>query len=576
LTKRTSSKRAPSAPRGDPGGRSSRAGSTAGRRGAEGAFAGQVALALVIAMVLLSAIVRWRLADVPLERDEGEYAYAGQLVLRGIPPYQLAYNMKFPGTYYAYALSMAAFGQTPRGIRLGLIVVNALTTLLVFAIGRRLGGRSFGAIAAIAFALLSLDRWIMGVFAHATHYVLLPLLAGLYLLIRAPRTGRALSLLAAGVLLGVAVIVKQHAVLFLPLGAFLVLWGDVHSGRRTAGALVLDLGILTAGAILPFAVLCGVLLRQGVFGGFWFWTIQYAREYVTEYSMIHFIPSLVAGLRLIMPVMLPLWLIAGAGAVALWLGRWRTTERVFITGLLVAAFLSACLGLYFRQHYFILMLPAVALLCAVAFASVGHLLERALPARVSGVLAALLFAVVAVVLVARQSDFLFSMTPRELSRALYHGNPFIESVEIARYIRERTTKDDRIAVLGSEPEIYFYADRLSATGYIYTYPLMERQRYAARMQAEMMRQIEAAHPAYIVFVQVPVSWLSKSDTKQNILAWANRYLPRCYDRVGVVETLSDVETHYAWDAEAATYTPNSENVLYVLRRRSEAPCTSSP
>src|SRR5262249_20001496 len=57
-------------------------------------------LATVAAALLLVALVRLRLADVPLERDEGEYAYAGQLILHGIPPYQQAYNMKFPGTYY--------------------------------------------------------------------------------------------------------------------------------------------------------------------------------------------------------------------------------------------------------------------------------------------------------------------------------------------------------------------------------------------------------------------------------------------------------------------------------------------
>ncbi len=42
--------------------------------------------------------IRIRLLGIPLERDEGEYAYAGQLMLQGIPPYKLAYNMKFPGT----------------------------------------------------------------------------------------------------------------------------------------------------------------------------------------------------------------------------------------------------------------------------------------------------------------------------------------------------------------------------------------------------------------------------------------------------------------------------------------------
>ena len=37
---------------------------------------------------------------------------------------------------------------------------------------------------------------------------------------------------------------------------------------------------------------------------------------------------------------------------------------------------------------------------------------------------------------------------------------------IARYIRERTAPGDRIAVIGSEPEIYFYAERNAATGHL--------------------------------------------------------------------------------------------------------------
>ena len=59
--------------------------------------------------------IRVRLLEMPLERDEGEYAYAGQLLLQGIPPYELAYNMKLPGTYFAYAAGMAVFGQTIGG-----------------------------------------------------------------------------------------------------------------------------------------------------------------------------------------------------------------------------------------------------------------------------------------------------------------------------------------------------------------------------------------------------------------------------------------------------------------------------
>jgi len=53
----------------------------------------------MLALVLVfTAAVRFRMLDAPLERDEGEYAYAGQLMLEGVPPYLAAYNMKFPGS----------------------------------------------------------------------------------------------------------------------------------------------------------------------------------------------------------------------------------------------------------------------------------------------------------------------------------------------------------------------------------------------------------------------------------------------------------------------------------------------
>src|ERR1700751_5250417 len=94
-------------------------------------------VAVVLAILLISGI-RFRLRDFPLERDEGEYAYAGQLILQGIPPYQLAYNMKLPGTYASYAVIMAAFGQTASGIHMGIILVNAGGIFLVFLIARRL------------------------------------------------------------------------------------------------------------------------------------------------------------------------------------------------------------------------------------------------------------------------------------------------------------------------------------------------------------------------------------------------------------------------------------------------------
>src|SRR5947209_15796539 len=100
--------------------------------------------------ILFVIVVRVRLREMPLERDEGEYAYAGQLILQGIPPYKEVYNMKLPGTYAAYAVIMAILGQSPSAIHLGLALVNAASIVLMFLLGRQLLDEAAGVVAAVA------------------------------------------------------------------------------------------------------------------------------------------------------------------------------------------------------------------------------------------------------------------------------------------------------------------------------------------------------------------------------------------------------------------------------------------
>ena len=89
-------------------------------------------------IIAIAAVIRIHLLGVPLERDEGEYAYGGQLILQGIAPYAQVYNMKMPGIYAAYALVMSVFGETRAAIHFGLLIANAATTFLLFLIGKRL------------------------------------------------------------------------------------------------------------------------------------------------------------------------------------------------------------------------------------------------------------------------------------------------------------------------------------------------------------------------------------------------------------------------------------------------------
>jgi hypothetical protein len=123
----------------------------------------QAAWLLLAGVVFVMVVaIRIRLLGIPLERDEGEYAYAGQLLLQGIPPYQLAYNMKFPGTYAVYAVIMAIFGQTIAGIHLGLLLANLATIALILLLGWRLFAVPAGVAAAGAYAFFCMSSSVLG------------------------------------------------------------------------------------------------------------------------------------------------------------------------------------------------------------------------------------------------------------------------------------------------------------------------------------------------------------------------------------------------------------------------------
>src|SRR5206468_686496 len=126
------------------------------------------------------------------------------------------------------------------------------------------------------------DRWILGIFAHATHFVLLPALAGAAVLLDALDAKHRLRLVMAGVLFGAAVLMKQQAIFFLMFGVGLVAATEMKAGGGDLSRAAVNCTWLVIGAAVPFAIISLLLYAQGVLGNFWFWTIQYATEYVTE------------------------------------------------------------------------------------------------------------------------------------------------------------------------------------------------------------------------------------------------------------------------------------------------------
>jgi hypothetical protein len=520
-----------------------------------------VLAALFLALVIA---IRIRLLGIPLERDEGEYAYAGQLILQGVPPYKLAYNMKFPGTYAAYAAIMAMFGQTVTAIHLGLLIVNAATIILMFFIGRHLVGSVAGLAAATSYAVLSISPSVLGFAGHATHFVLLPVLGGILLLLKATDRQAFGSLFASGFFFGLGVLMKQPAVFFAVFAAIYLIANSVYRRFRFK-TMVLRTLIFSAGVILPLGITCLLLWQLGVFERFWFWTIDYARQYGSLVQLSQAPRILFDTMMEVITAGCPIWMLSGIGLLAgLWSKRTRPAA-VFLLAFVFFSALAVCPGFYFRPHYFILLLPAVSLLAGLAITKLSDvmlhqvILVRFLPLLLLG------FALAWPILADKR--FFFEPSTADASRMIYPESPFVESIRIAEYLREHTTKSDTIAVLGSEPQIYFYSDRRSATGYIYTYGLMEPQKYAGQMQQEMIRDIERARPKFLISVVMPDSWLERPESERLIFTWANEYTAQNYIIAGFVNMVAPDKADYYFE-NVPQSVPQLGKYILIYQRKS--------
>lgn len=487
---------------------------------------------LVFLAIVMFACIRYRLRAVPLERDEGEYAYTGQLILQGLPPYQLAYSMKLPGTAAAYSLILATLGQTPSAVHVGLIFLNAATALLIFFLATRLFGLLAGAVACASYALLSANPSGLGLAGHASHFVVLPAIAGVLLLLEAIESNKTWLFFCSGLLLGLAFVMKQPGILFLLFGGVYLLQAKLRSTDRWRG-LASSMGALALGGALPFAVTCLLMLKAGVFQKFWFWAFSYSSQYASRVTLSeglallkYVVPQVVGPVTLI-------WVIAGVGLTTfLWCSRVRS-HGSFVGLFLLFSMLAVCPGLYFREHYFILMLPAVSLLAGLAVSCVTDKLSARKPSPALSTIPVLLFLAAFAYSIYGQREIFFKMTPLEACRSLYGANPFPEALDIARLVKNQTLKGTPLAIVGSEPEIFFYSGRPSATGYIYTYELMEPQKYAPIMQSEMIAEIEKARPELLIYVDVPLSWLPQPGADMYIFDWLRTYLAQNYSLLAV-------------------------------------------
>jgi 4-amino-4-deoxy-L-arabinose transferase-like glycosyltransferase len=485
----------------------------------------------VLGLILLTVVIRLPslLHPRPIN-SEAMYSVVANEIVDGGRPYIDAVERKPPLLFWTYG---AVFKVAGKFNWMALHFVALVWTLCAMAglyvIGCELFERNTGLIAALFYSVFQSWAVWKNLTFDAEMMMNLPIIWASAITFRRSLSPLRPGLFAAGALLAAAFLLKQPAAIAaVPLGIYLLLpsYRARHSLTRTSS--IIHATMLTTGFFAALALVMIVLWKQGLLREALYWTI--AGHDVPHVFWQTGIVTTLGFLGACLPLVVGT-IMACRDKDKIWAGR--TAERTALLSLLAGSAIGAAAGARFYPHYYVQLIPPLALLAAPYYARLWfgtiqppHWLLRP---RVT-------YAWLALTVVAFSTEHWMALASRRVPS------------ETGRYLFAHSAPDDRIFVWGQSSEIYLDAHKRPASRYITTFPLTgyvfggpipgfdTRSRIMPGAWSRLEQDFARHPPTYIVDVQSDSRTAQQPVKNFPILAklLAERYRPVAHTAEGVI------------------------------------------
>jgi hypothetical protein len=430
--------------------------------------------------------------------DESLYLLMGRSLLDGAPLYASIWEHKPPGIAVLFAFAQLIFGRTVLSLRIFGCLAVAASSVLLFSITRSLRDSTTGIVAGVLYVVFSLTYGLpTNIEISIAPFVILAFWVALAhepeRLLADPKLALGLGLAA-----GCALQVSYIAVFDLSaLGIFLLsyLWKDGrHHGRL--------LRFVALAAVGPLALFVAAAL--------WFAAIGHFGDYFDANfaSNVNYVGDSVDYRRLAWMVTrrvreaFPLWLSLGLAAlyIPFFPSLGTGARRGLAAGLLWAAFAlpGICVTGRLFAHYFLELLPAQCLVCALVLCSTIDA-ASSLPSRARTVILLLLVLLgPALRVVERPLTLTASTVYHRYVRGTAHWGD--EPAAVADYLRTRIAANDYLYVADYQPIVYYLVPARIPTRFPFPLHLTDEwwKRLTRVDPADEMRSIFAKQPLYVI------------------------------------------------------------------------------
>lgn len=488
-----------------------------------------------LALVLLTVAIRLPslLHPQPID-DEEPYSVVASEIVDGGKPYIDAVDRKPPLLFWVYAAVFQVTGKYNWWALHAVSLVWTLATMAgLYVIGRELFDRRTGLIAALFYSVFQPWATFKNLAFNGELMMNLPIVWAY-----AIAFGRATSrwrpeLLASGALLGAGFLLKQPAAIAaVPLGIYLLLPSYRVGRGLPKTASVTHTVMLTVGFFAALGLVIIVLSDQGIFREAFYWT-------VADHSIPHVFWTMGVLITLgFVAACFPL-VIGAALAIQDYGNLWanKNAERITIFGLLATSAIGATAGARFYPHYYIQLIPPLALVAAPYYAELWSGMTHP---RYWLLRPAVTYLWLAITVVGFSLSHWLSLASQR------------QPSETGRYLLEHSAPHDRIFIWGHAAKIYLEAQRRPACRYIQTFPLTgyvfgeplpgldTRNRILPGAWATLEKDFAKHPPAYIVDNQAePGKRYPVRDFPILAKLLAERYQPVARTAEGVVYRMRD-------------------------------------
>lgn len=532
---------------------------------------------LLLLLLFLVYTIRLNFLDMPFERDEGIYAYNGLQLLNGKTPYVDFYEQKFPGIFYFYAIMDSLFGASVQGLHRGFIYINLISIIFLYFTVRKLFGSPAAVVGAITFAFVSLTPSISGFTVQSEHAGALFFCLGFLFYAYSEAGSKRLFTFLTGIAFGLSFMVKTSGVFLIAWAGLMVLADQFFSGDRKIMSFIRQGAIYAAGVVAVVACFFLMMMAKGAYDEMMYWTVEVPRKYISKMTFEQGKQLFSYTLTAVLSNHKFFWINAFLACLLLFFKNIPPRIKWFGLSLAAFSFLTIVPGWYFYGHYWILMVPGLSVIGSISAWGITATLRDRFNVKMAilPMLYPTVFTLLTFMHMSKQKGYYFHPNKDLIMRQVYGGNPFLEAAEIGKYINKVAKPEDKLVVIGSEPQIYIYTNKTCPSKHAYFAALVADVPEHREWQREFVKSVEAAAPEYLVFFRHGISLFVQPDTDNYIFEWLNKYVTENYHVVGLADMPDNQMSTYVWGQDVNTYKPVGQNMAYVFEKNKQQPAQSA-